>query len=195
MPEVVHMVCRHGDLTPRMIVCRAGGIDDDDCEGSVTSPNSNAELPTLQINHPPDEVRARLTKLSKRGKLPGYESNEPGAVCSVAAHGTPFDSKLLVHLESNSLSFSCVLLPLMPRVFALILVVAVWPGLPLTDSFLSSFDWYNNLMGSIGIKTWHWYLPLTILPAPFAFRGAIMKSRISAHQSALEAIEKIKAAL
>lgn len=176
----------------------ATGFDDsdhDDCEGCVSKTSRNQQLPDVQTTLSESEVRDRLRTLSKRGKLPGFEAGETNAVCSVAAHGSPFDSKLLLHLENERLTFRLSLFPMMPSIFALLLIVAVWPGLPLTDSFLSSFDWYNGLMGSIGIKTWHWYLPLTILPAPFAFRSAIVKSRTSAHESAIEQIEKIRAVL
>ena len=161
----------------------------------MSDPIENQTLPTIETDLSSDEVRTRLLTLSKRGKLPGFEKDVPGALCSVAAHGAPFDFELRVHHESGKLSFECRLLPIMPRIFALLLIVAIWPGLPLTDSFLSSFDWYNGMLGSIGIKTWHWYLPLTILPAPFAYRGAIKKSRASAHESAIEQIEKIQSVL
>ena len=79
----------------------------------------------------------------------------------------------------------------MPRVFAALLIVTIWPGLPLTDDFLSSFQWYEHFVGRTGIQTWYWYLPLTVLPAPFAFKGAIKKSKASAYESAIETIEKL----
>lgn len=152
-------------------------------------------LPSIPTALTADEVKQRLSKLSKQGKLAGFELNEPGALCSVAAHGTPFDSKLIITHKDDALSCVCSMLPMMPRIFVLLLVVTVWPGLPLTDGFLVSFDWYTGLMSWIGIDTWHWYLPLTILPIPFAFRASMMKSKTSAHQSALEVIEKIKSVL
>jgi hypothetical protein len=161
----------------------------------VSSDKASTELPAIPTSLSADEVQNRLSTMSKRGKLPGFEASEPGALCSVAAHGTPFDSKLLVRHNENELRFECVMLRLMPCVFAILLVVTIWPGLPLTSTFLTSFDWYNSIMSSIGIETWHWYLPLTILPAPFAFRSAMMKSRNSAHESALETIEKIRSGL
>ena len=198
MSELVHMVCRHDDHHARtrgFSLSSSGRDDQNDCEGCVSDSIENQTLPTIETALSAEEVRSRLHTLSKRGKLPGFEKDTQGALCSVAAHGTPFDSELRVHHDSGSLSFECRMLPMMPRVFAILLIVAIWPGLPLTDSFLSSFDWYNGLLGSIGLKTWHWYLPLTILPTPFAFRGAIMKSRASAHESALEQIEKIRSVL
>ncbi len=152
-------------------------------------------LPRIETRLSASEIRARLLALSKRGKLAGYNGDDPDGIASVAAHGTPFDSKLVLRQEGTTLSFVCKLLPTMPWVFAAVLVVTIWPGLPLTDGFLSSFQWYSGLMARIGIDTWAWYLPLTILPAPLAMRGALKKSRASAHQSALEAIEKIRATL
>lgn len=169
--------------------------DRDDCEGCVSDPNEKTSLPEVPTSHATDEIRARLRSLSKKGKLPGYEPDEPGAICSVAAHGVPFDSKLILRSGEGSVVFETRLLPTMPWVFAIVLIIAIWPGLPLTDSFLSSFDWYMSIMGSIGIDTWHWYLPLTVLPAPFAMRSAIRKSRSSARESALEQIEKIRSVL
>ena len=169
--------------------------DDADCEGCVSESDENQSLPTIQTELSSDEIRARLHTLSKRGKLPGFEKNPSDAICAVAAHGAPFDSRLLLAIKDGQLRFECRLLPMMPRIFAILLIVAVWPGLPLTDTFLSSFDWYNAMLSSIGIKTWHWYLPLTVLPTPFAFRGALMKSRSSAQESAMEQIEKIRSVL
>lgn len=166
-----------------------------ECEVRVSKPAENQALPGIETQRKPEEIKQRLTKLSKQGKLPGFEANEPGALCAVAAHGAPFDSKMRLHHSDQRLEFDCVMLPMMPRIFALLLVVSVWPGLPLTDSFLSSFDWYTGLMAKIGIDTWHWYLPLTILPIPFVWRSAIKMSRSSAIESAHEAIEKIKAVL
>jgi hypothetical protein len=166
-----------------------------DCEECVSEAAENQSLPTLETDLSPEEIRSRLLKLSKKGKLPGFEQDVSGALCAVAAHGAPFDSKLLIVHKGNALVFQCRMLPLMPRIFAVLLIVAVWPGLPLTETFLTSFDWYNSLLGSIGMKTWHWYLPLTILPTPLAFRGALLKSRSSAHESVLEQIKKISSVL
>jgi hypothetical protein len=152
-------------------------------------------LPVIETHLTSDDVKARLLQLSKKGKLAGFSSSESGALVSVAAHGTPFDSKLLLSHSDQSVSFECKLIPIMPWVFAILLVVTIWPGLPLTDGFLASFQWYERFVASTSIQTWYWYIPLTVLPAPFALRAAINKSRLSAHQSALEAIEKIRSAI
>lgn len=152
-------------------------------------------LPTLAIDLSADEIKNRLLKLSKRGKLAGFDAQCPDGLLSIAAHGTPFDSKLILNHHDGEVSFELKLLAMMPRIFALILIVTIWPGLPLTDDFLASFTWYESFMANIGFKTWYWYLPMTVLPAPFALKGAIKKSKSSAKQSAIEAIEKISKAL
>jgi len=150
-------------------------------------------IPAFATELSAEEVRARLTKMSKRGKLPGYESNVEStqAVASVVAHGTPFDSRLMLELCDGELRFSIKMTRLLPTIFAALLVVTIWPGLPLTDAFLSSFEWYARFEANTGIKLWYWYLPLTILPAPFMWVSALKKSRVSAHVSAIEAVEKM----
>jgi len=148
-------------------------------------------LPAIATELSTEEIKARLLKLSKRGKLAGYEGEDCEGIAQVAAHGTPFDSKLIINHNDGQLEFELRLISLMPRIFALLLVITVWPGLPLTDDFLSSFQWYEKLVASTGVKTWYWYLPMTILPAPFALRSAIKKSKSSAFESAIETIEKL----
>lgn len=133
--------------------------------------------------------------MSKKGKLPGFDGAPPEGLVSVAAHGTPFDSRLILNNDDGQVTFDLKLITLMPRLFAVLLLVTIWPGLPLTDGFLASFTWYSDFEANSGIKTWYWYLPLTILPAPFAFRSAIKKSKSSSLQSANETIQKISKAL
>ena len=116
-------------------------------------------------------------------------------MATVAAHGAPFDSEMLVHHESGRVIFELRMLAMMPRIFALLLVITVWPGLPLTEGFLGSFTWYSDFEASTGIKTWYWYLPLTILPIPFVWKSSMAKSRQSAQQSAVETIDSLRKVL
>ncbi len=153
--------------------------------------DTDNQLPSISTNLSTEEITDRLVKLSKRGKLAGYDGACADGLASVAAHGTPFDSQLILHHHDGEVSFELKLIALMPRVFAALLIVTIWPGLPLTEGFLDSFVWYSDFVANTGIKTWYWYLPLTILPAPFAFRGAIKKSKQTAYESAIETIEKL----
>lgn len=135
------------------------------------------------------EAKERMQRLSKKGKLPGFDANCKHGIFSVAAHGTPFDSELIFEHQDGRLTPTLRLTPMIPSIFAALLVITVWPGLPLTDGFLASFTWYGNLLAKVGIDTWHWYLPITILPAPFMWKSAIRKSKESARASAIETIE------
>jgi len=164
-------------------------------EHESNSPAASKQLAPISTALTANEVNARLLKLSKGGKLPGYEGNPDHALAAVAAHGTPFDSKLYIHHDSGQLSFEIKLMQTMPIVFLVVIIVSIWPGLPLTDAFLNSFLWYERFQSNTGVQTWYWYLPLTVLPAPFMWKSAIAKSKASAKESAAEAIEKISKAI
>ena len=167
-------------------------------ETTLSSDDSANPLPSIQTAQDAEAVYGALLKMSKRGKLAGFE-HDAGAGSAVAdAHGSPFDSDLLIeHAGGESggeVRFSLKLRTKFPAIFAALLIVSVWPGLPLTDSFMFNFEWYERLMGE-SIKTWMWYLPLTVLPIPFVWKSAIKKSHKSAQSHAIETIEKIRAVL
>ncbi|MCA9303782.1 MAG: hypothetical protein KC996_06640 [Phycisphaerales bacterium] len=153
-----------------------------------------SDLPTIPTTLDADEVVARLRNRSKRGKLPGFNDTPTQGIASVAAYGTPFDGTLLIEHAATELRFDAKLNKRVPTIFAIILVLTVWPGLPLTDSFLSNFLWYEKLLAK-GLATWMWYVPTTILPLPFVWRTAIKKSKASIHAHALETIEKLRPVL
>ncbi len=136
--------------------------------------------------------------MSKRGNLAGYEHDGSSDSAVADAHGTPFDSDLVIEHaaleDGGEIRFSLKLRTKFPAIFAALLIVSVWPGLPLTDSFLFTFGWYERLMGD-SVQTWMWYLPLTVIPIPFVWRSSIKKSRKSAHQHAIETIERVRAVL
>lgn len=144
-----------------------------------------------------EEILARLTAMSKRGNLAGFEREAPaGAHAVFAAHGTPFDGLVLVRAADGRADFELLMPRRMPVIFAVVLALTVWPGLPITDAFMYSFVWYERLMGAAGwLDTWVWYLPLTALPAPFMVRSAVRKSRASALQHARETIERVSGAI
>lgn len=152
------------------------------------------DLPTIETPFDADTVVAKLRNRSKRGKLPGFDNKPKAGIASVVAYGVPFDGTLFVYHEMGGLRFDAQLNRKIPAIFAVILVLTVWPGLPLTDSFLSNFLWYEKLLAK-GLATWMWYVPTTILPLPFVWRTAIKKSRASIHAHALETIEKLRPVL
>jgi hypothetical protein len=155
-------------------------------------PESENHIATVQTALGRDEVVARLTALSKKGKLAGFERDAvPGnADAAFAAHGNPFDGQVLVRAGDGSVHFDLH----MPRkwtvILGVVLVLTVWPGLPITDGFLQNFDWYARLTAG-RLDTWMWYLPLTVIPAPFMLRSTARKSRVSAAEHARETVERV----
>lgn len=132
---------------------------------------------------PVEAIRERLATASKRGRLAGYQAPVEGADLAVAAHGAPFDATLRARLSEGALRFELRPLWRMPGIFIAALVLGVWPGVLVMDSLIpGEWGW---------IPTWWWYVPLTALPAPFAWRTAWRKSKSSWDVSAREMIAKI----
>lgn len=154
---------------------------------------SENHITTMETPVPPGEAIARLERLSKSGKLAGFERGEGDDLASFTAYGSPFDGRVVLREKAGGLVFDLV----MPRkgaiIIAVVLALSVWPGLPITDSFLYGFVWYERLMSKASwLDTWVWYLPLTVIPAPFAVLGAMKKSRAAATAHANETIERIR---
>jgi len=150
----------------------------------------------------PDDAIAALRTLSKRGKLPGFREPEVTDADQrrvlADAHGTPFDADLLIDLtpadEGSRVEIRVRLRRAMPLIFLGVLVVTIWPGLPLADAFMLSFRWYERLVSG-SLATWMWYIPLTALPAPWIMRSSIKKSRASTREHAEETAERLKSTL
>jgi hypothetical protein len=159
--------------------------------------SSENHIATVEAGLTGEQFLARMEAMSKKGKLAGFERGGPeGADAQFAAHGNPFDGLVLVRAADGRADFELFMPRKMPVIFAVILALTVWPGLPITDSFLYGFVWYERLMGMAGwLDTWVWYLPLTVIPAPFMLRSVMRKSRTAAMEHARETVERVKAAL
>lgn len=150
-----------------------------------------------------DAVVARVRALSKRGKLPGFEAGGHGGLFSCAAHGSVMDKRLIALADpagagaGTRLRWSLRLDRRIPVTLGVLLVVSVWPGLPITDSLLRTwFDWYARIFApDRSVKTWMWYLPLTVLPAPWVWIALKRKTDVLTAAAAREAIEKIARAV
>ncbi|MBX3403707.1 MAG: hypothetical protein KF699_09895 [Phycisphaeraceae bacterium] len=151
-----------------------------------------------------EAIVARLDEAARRGKLPGFSAARSGrgggaggTLFTITDFGSPFESIMVatvVRADSGThLSFEVRLKPLMPAVFAAVLVVTVWPGVWLTDSLLRTYSsWYMSLPDW---ATYAWYLPLTVPFCPPAFMAAVRKSRAAAAAEARELIDKVGALL
>lgn len=171
----------------------------------LPAPASSISGPLPEVSSPLSgvEIVAKLDAAARRGKLPGFHkhiASNGGASKSdtdilfiLTDFGTPFESILEARATPSGsgsiLRFTPKLKPTMPWIFIATLVLSVWPGVWLTDSmirtYFTSYSW--SFWGTCA-----WYLPLTILPTPFAISSAFKKSRASAHKEALALIETIR---
>ncbi|MGP1345723.1 MAG: hypothetical protein ACTS3F_03535 [Phycisphaerales bacterium] len=159
---------------------------------------------------PPDGVVGALETASRRGKLPGFRSlpppPEPGArrvCCDV--FGSPYDRDLIItilparaHQEGarhadpaaptgSTLRFESRLRRKFPAAVAIVMALAIWPGVWMTDSLLVSyFSWYPRA----GWVTPAWYIPLTLLAIPALWKQ-YRKSESGAAVEAASVVDKI----
>lgn len=156
-----------------------------------------ATLRDLLVPLAAEEILRRLDEAARRGKLPGFAAAAPGreVLFTLTDFGSPFESVLAAAATAEGsatrLRFSIRLKPVMPAVFAIMLVITIWPGVWLTDSLLRTYSsWYMSLPDW---ATYAWYLPLTVPFCPPAMLAALRKSRASAAAEAQELIDKLAA--
>lgn len=149
-------------------------------------PITREPLPEIITELSRAEVLSRAETMSRRGKLPGFGAVDGGFV--VTAFGEPFDHALYARVDDGRLRFRSRVKPLLPATAVLIVIVTIWPGVWLTDSLLTTyFPGYDY-------ATWMWYLPLTVIPLPWAIRRMWRRSQTAAEESARELIERLREA-
>jgi hypothetical protein len=156
---------------------------------------SLAPLPQVRTSLDRDQILRRLEAAARRGRMPGLaigQKNPDGGLFTMTDFGHPFEGTLVARVDSESgsertLSFRTRLRPTGPVVLALVLAASVWPGLPITDSLLKTY------FTAYSIPTWWWYLPLSVPFLPWAFLGAVRRSRASILAQALVLVPSIAA--
>ncbi len=146
-----------------------------------------------------DAMLEAFAKRARRGKLAEFRAGalgQHGGDFSVEAAGNPFDHRLIGTFDGDAqnttITLRLIRLKMMPAIFAAVIIVSVWPGVWLTDSMLVTyFAWYSNWTQSMPWLTYAWYLPMSVLPLPWVWRGIVRKSRTEAVESAREMIEAI----
>lgn len=155
------------------------------------APPAAAALPSIRTPLGPGEVLSALQTASRRGRLPGFTREAGDALFAVEAHGAPFDAQLIGRRRQaepgSRLVFELRLRRKLPIVFAVVLLATVWPGVYFMDELIAQYleQWWRPWV------TYYWYLPLTILPLPWAWASLMKKSRKSTRESAQAAIQKI----
>ncbi len=155
-----------------------------------------APLPEVRTPLAPADALARLSTAARRGRLPDYRPLDDTAF-EAEAFATPFTHVLRGRFADGQDGTTRITFDLrrpwpMPAVFAVVLAVTVWPGVLLTDSLLATY-WpaYGGWTTRMPWLTYAWYLPLTALPLPWAWRACVRRSAAMARESARETISKI----
>jgi hypothetical protein len=160
-------------------------------------------LPSITTQLSPVEVVNTLDAAARRGKVPGFHKGPPKSAPKrtgtpdIAFHitdfGTPCESILHAYTQPRGggceIFFSLHLKPTVPWIFTIVSILTVWPGIWLTDSMISA---YFPSYATLPVKTWMWYLPLTIPFVPLGTWQIVRKSRTTALAEALELITKMQ---
>lgn len=172
-----------------------GGSSGTESAQGASEPAPAIALPVVRTGLDQEAVLQRLGTLSKRGKLAGFAKGSGGVLFSAAAFGKYFDYALDARAKSGGggpteLEFEMRMERRMPLIFAVVLVLTVWPGCWLTKNILTM---YLAETWALPIATWTywWYLPLTVLPIPWMWRKVMRESRAAAEASAREVVQKI----
>jgi hypothetical protein len=169
----------------------AGVSDGQDALGSPEDAMFRAGLPALTTGLGPEEIVRRLDGAARRGKLAGFVPRSGEDLFEVEAYSAPFDHVLVARLTGGPearLAFRLRVLPKLPLIYAVVLVLTLWPGLPLTHSMLVTyFSWYRWGAG----VTAAWYVPLSVLPVLWWLPRAVRKSRAEAARAAKEQVLRL----
>jgi len=143
----------------------------------------------------PREAVDSCDALARAGKLPGFQRSSPTS-CVSRLFGQPFDRTLHIDAvdapQGSVVRLSTRLRRKTPVIFAIVGVSTVWPGVWLTDSLIQTY--FSGASNWI-VKTWMWYLPLAVVPLPFAARSMWRKSQHDAAEHFAEIRERVAKAV
>src|SRR5262245_37853803 len=163
-----------------------------DVPGSADDVLFRAGLPALATRLGREEILRRLDGAARRGKLAGFVVGSGDDLFEVEAFSAPFEHVLVARMGGGPgapLTFRLRVLRKVPIIFAVVLVLTLWPGLPLTHSMLVLyFSWYR--LGPVGTAAW--YLPMTVLPVLWWLPRAVKKSRAEGAAAAKEQIIRLR---
>jgi hypothetical protein len=148
----------------------------------------------LVVPMEPGAMLDQLEREARKGRLAGFERLSGEFGFEVEAFAVPFTGVMRARVEREGertvLRFETRMSRTMPLVWLVILVVTIWPGLPLTE----------NLIEAVGPEGWWqytiwWYLPLSVISLPLAIWSGLKRSRAMMHASAHTARGDIARAL
>lgn len=147
-------------------------------------------LPAIRTPLSPSQVLEKLSVASRRGRLAGFDRDTTTHSFTALLFSEPFDHTLTAKVDPDPAGGSiirstAVMLRRMPVIFAIVLVLTVWPGVWFTDQMIpGQWGW---------IPTWWWYLPITVIPLPWVWIKLMKKSKTGAGISAHEVLTKVAA--
>ncbi|HVU64312.1 MAG TPA: hypothetical protein VHC70_10070 [Phycisphaerales bacterium] len=166
---------------------------------SPSKAETGENLPRITSSLSGVELVNALETAARRGKLPGFERGNGEVGFEIADFGTPWESVLEARTRPLAdageqagceVGFSLRMKRGMAWVYAIVLIVTVWPGVWLTDTMLRTYS--STYAGWPAWVTWAWYLPLTVPFVPVAMWQAWRKSRQTAREEAGELIAKVR---
>jgi hypothetical protein len=163
--------------------------------GAGSGPGGVGEVVTRLA---PAEILARLDTASRRGRLPGFTARpREGILFTLELHGQPFDGLMTASASQTADGGSVLALrwrmrPQLPLLFMAVLIATIWPGVYFMDRLIPGSWTWIPAFGSWWPATWWWYIPLTALPLPFAWRVLMRRSRAALEAAAAEAVEKVR---
>ncbi len=154
---------------------------------SMESPGFSDLVVDLDVN----EIQRRLDLAARRGRVPGLHVGSHPTLFYVDGCGTPFEHHLVATGSPAEggirIRFSLKRLKRVPLIFAVVLVLTIWPGVYFMDQLIpGEWNW---------IKTEYWYLPLAILPIPWFWRSTARKSEAIAVEDCSAIVQKIRSEL
>lgn len=152
----------------------------------------------LELPHPPEKVVELLETAAKRGRLPGFERGTGGRLFTVSLFSEPFDHDLIAWVaETNGggtrLRFEVRLRRMMPIVTIVVVALTIWPGVWLTHSLLVTYsETYRGWCEAVPGLTYWWYLPMAIVPLPWAYASIRRKVRTRLDESISKQVAAIR---
>src|SRR5689334_1427784 len=112
-------------------VKESGGMD---APGSPDDSLFLAGLPCLATGLGREEILRKLDGAARRGRLAGFVARSGEDLFEVEAYSAPFEHVLVARADGTEprLTFRLQTLRKMPLIFAVVVVLSLWPGLPLT---------------------------------------------------------------
>jgi hypothetical protein len=171
---------------------RASGLPD-----GPPGPLMADQASEVRVALAPAEILARLDTASRRGRLPGFTARpREGILFTLELHGQPFDGVMTASATpadggTSVLTLRWRMLQQMPLIFMVVLIATIWPGVYFMDRLIPGSWTWIPAFGSWWPQTWWWYIPLTVLPLPLAWRVLMRRSRGALEAAAVEAIEKV----